>query len=224
MRPWPEAESKKSTFLNLYRSPAEHSTQGEMLKGLRNHNLNLCPSCGQAGQPNTLDHYLPKDDYPHFCVTPLNLFPMCSTCQTKKGTSTGDNEQPRFFIHPYFDLFVAERVIEVKIEPPFDAPSFKLRPDSNLVSSNLALVKSHIRELELEQRYAHFFREQYIRLLKLVSQMRSNDIDVEVMLNSCRIVESDPCKNSWMHIFYACVTTNTELLVHLKNGQLPEYI
>src|SRR3546814_3004594 len=54
------------------------------------HELNHCPACGEPGTPNTLDHYLPKGRYPHFCVTPLNLFPMCDACQQAKGEKTGD--------------------------------------------------------------------------------------------------------------------------------------
>ena len=67
-----------------------------MLQSLRNHDLQLCPACGEAGAPNTLDHYLPKGKYPHFCVTPHNLFPMCDACQRRKGDRTGDENNPRF--------------------------------------------------------------------------------------------------------------------------------
>ena len=74
---WSDIEDRKGSFLNLYRSPAENSAQGTILKRLRDHDLVLCPACGELGRPNTLDHYLPKGKYPHFCITPHNLFPMC---------------------------------------------------------------------------------------------------------------------------------------------------
>ena len=102
--PWAGIEPRKATFLNLYGS--RDGVQKPVLTRMRDdHGLNYCPACGEPGTPNTLDHYLPKDSYPHFCVTPLNLFPMCDACQEEKGTKTGDADSPRFFIHPYFDVF-----------------------------------------------------------------------------------------------------------------------
>jgi hypothetical protein len=115
---WTAVQARKNTFLNLYLSPAENSAQGNMLLDMRQHDLTVCPACGELGRPNTLDHYLPKNIYPHFCVTPVNLFPMCDACQLAKGTKVGDLSSPRFFVHPYFDAIVAEQVLSLKIYPP----------------------------------------------------------------------------------------------------------
>lgn len=65
-----------------------------------------CPLCG-IGTVNTLDHHLPKTEYPILAVVPNNLIPSCEWCQGEKGTTypTSAGEQT---IHPYFDDFDSE--------------------------------------------------------------------------------------------------------------------
>lgn len=224
IKPWPQIDSKKTSFLNLYCSPKDGSVQGEMLKELRAHELNLCPSCGEAGRPNTLDHYLPKEAYPHFCVTPYNLFPMCDICQGKKGVKTGGTVNPRFFLHPYFDVFVAKQVIELTIDPPYVTPTFNLQPDTTLTLQQSRLVESHIRELEIVQRYGRFFREQYIRLLRLVQEIRESKQEVDVTLELFRKDADRLSKNAWDYVFYSAVLSNPALMTYLRKEDLPAYL
>jgi hypothetical protein len=220
---WPAISPRKGTFLNLYLSPRMGSAQGEMMALLRDNDLTLCPICGEAGRPNTLDHYLPKARYPHFCVTPLNLFPMCDACQLAKGNKTGNTDSPRFFIHPYFDVFVAHRVLELTIESPYDEPTFALSSRSGLSAEHTELLTSHLRELRIVARYAHFFRGQHRRLLKLVSAMRESDQNIQVNLAAFRDSCSTPSRNSWEYVFYCAVLADGDLLQYLENAQLPEY-
>lgn len=221
---WPDIEHKKNSFLNLYLSPAEGSVQGRMLDTLRDHNLLLCPACGEAGAPNTLDHYLPKERYPHFCVTPHNLFPMCDACQNNKGEKTGDMVNPKFFLHPYFDVFVAEQVLELKIQEPFDTPTFDLGPVTYLTQAQASLVACHARELEIIPRYARFFRVQYGRLLRLVHKLRSARLNVVDHLKAFQSNCETPTKNAWDHIFYSSALSNQFLLSYLQNHDLPAFL
>lgn len=220
---WPDIEHKKNSFMNLYLSPAEGSVQGAILAALRSHELSLCPACGEAGAPNTLDHYLPKGKYPHFCVTPYNLFPMCDACQTNKKDKTGDAANPRFFLHPYFDMFIANQVIALSIEPPFTTPTFDLSPVADLTAPQKNLVGCHIRELDVVPRYARFFRNEYQRLLKLVNQLRIADLDVQEHLMSFRDRAATPTTNAWEHVFFAAVLADPALIAYLTAADLPAY-
>jgi hypothetical protein len=224
VHPWAAVQGRRSTFLNLYLSPVEGSVQDGVLKALRAHGLTICPSCGEPGRPNTLDHYLPKGGYPHFCITPVNLFPMCDACQKAKGEKTGDDHSPRFFIHPYFDTFVAEQVLRLEIAGPFDAPGFQLVVVEDLSDDDKALVRSHVRELEIEQRYAKFFRDTYRRLLRLVGAMRESGQDVHGSLATFRIGVAHPTANGWEHVFYDAVLETPALLDYLMNADLPQYL
>lgn len=220
---WPDIAHKKNSFLNLYLSPTEGSVQGDMLAAMRDHELSLCPACGEAGAPNTLDHYLPKGQYPHFCVTPHNLFPMCDACQTNKKEKTGDGADPRFFIHPYFDVFAANQVLELAINPPFDAPTFDLGAVAGLTAAQRALVNRHVTELGIVKRYARFFRNQHQRLLRLVQSVREADLDVEANLILFRDNAASPTRNAWEHVFYDAVLGNADMLAYLKDDALPAY-
>ncbi len=220
---WPDIEYKKNSFLNLYLSPKDGSVQGNMLAAMRDHKLSLCPACGEAGAPNTLDHYLPKGLYPHFCVTPYNLFPMCDACQTNKKDKTGDAADPKFFIHPYFDVFAANQVLQLTIEPPFDAPAFEFGAVPQLPAPQRALVNRHVKELGIVQRYARFFRNQHQRLLRLCQKLREEDLDVETNLGFFRDNAAVPTRNSWEHVFYSAVLCNADMLVYLRDGDFPDY-
>jgi hypothetical protein len=220
---WPDIADKKGSFLNLYLSPTKGSVQGAVLKAMRDHGLSLCPACGEAGAPNTLDHYLPKGKYPHFCVTPHNLFPMCDACQGKKGEKTGDTAAPRFFLHPYFDLFIANQVLELAIKPPFDTPSFDLSAAAGLTATQRALVNRHLLELGIIPRYGVFFRNQHQRLLRLVQSLREAKLDVAENLTIFRDNATHPTRNAWEHVFYHAVVANTDMLTYLTDGDFPAY-
>lgn len=221
---WPAIDGRKKSFLSLYLSPKEGAAQRLILDVLRDHDLTACPGCGEAGRPNTLDHYLPKDEYPHFCITPHNLFPMCDACQKEKGTKTGDHADARFFLHPYFDVFIAEQVLELTIQAPFATPLFDLHPAPGLTLEQERLVSLHIRELAIVPRYARFFREQFRRLLRLVSKMRASGQDVRASLELFKSNAEIPTLNGWEHIFYEAVLNNPDFLEFLENEDLPAYL
>lgn len=218
------AINRKKSFLNLYLAPDDDSAHGKVIAVLRDHKLNLCPACGEMGKPNTLDHYLPKGLFPQFCVTPLNLFPMCDACQKEKLEKTGGAAEPRFFLHPYFDAFISNQVLTITIEPPFDTPSFVLNISNNLTPEQYSVLAAHVRELKIEERFAHFFKDQNMRTLKLVKSLRSAALPIEATLRSIEQSHQAPTLNSWEHIYYKGVVDNPDMIDYLANGQLPAYV
>ena len=139
---WAEADGHCIAFQNLYLSPKDGQAQHQVLLDLRAHKLTHCPACGEPGGPNTLDHYLPKTTYPHFSVEPHNLVPMCDACQGKKLANVGDIDHPKFFVHPYFDTFVDQHVVQLifarpLIHPPTNSRSaLRSRPSRSPWSRN----------------------------------------------------------------------------------------
>ncbi len=221
---WPVIEPQKERFLNLYSSKAK-SVQKPVVKKMRDeHGLSYCPACGEPGSPYTLDHYLPKTLYSHFCVTPLNLFPMCDACQNKKGTKTCGKNGHRLFIHPYFDVFVAEQVIELTFQPPYDAPGFALKPREDLPPEHAQLVGSHMRELAMKERYLSYFKGQHRRLLRLVDDLRRSAQDVRASLVGFRNSSAIFGANVWDHVFYAAVLEDHAMMAYLENDPLPPYV
>lgn len=220
---WDAIMENRKRFLNLYNSPAPHSVQAPILASLRERKLQYCPSCGEEGTPNTLDHYLPKDGYPHFAITPANLVPMCDICQQIKGVEVLDAEGRRIYLHPYFDEFLAAQVLRLVIGRPYETPEhFVLEPNLDLPEDLSAMTQRHIDGLQLVRRYGHFFRDSYIRLLKLARQARSTGQDIPSLIGMFRAFHAASAANVWPHIFYAAVAEDDDLLDYLAHGDLPE--
>lgn len=217
---WPQIAPHAGTFQRLYTHARPGSAQRAVLDQLRDHGLDLCPACGEAGVPQTLDHYLPKGKYPEFSIEPANLFPMCDACQSAKKEKTG-TVAGRYFIHPYFDTFSRPQIVNLSITPPYESPGFLLAPHPELTDVEVVLVGTHLRELDIHERYVVFFRNEHRRLLRNVSRMRANGQDVIQSLGGFMAGFADPTPNSWQYVFYDGVLGNPDLRRYLTAEQLP---
>ena len=216
--------SEKTKFINLYSHPSDTSAQKPILDNLRERSIQICPCCGEDGTPNTLDHYLPKDKYPEFSILSKNLFPMCDICQGKKSTKDTDNLNQRIFIHPYYDDFINNQILNLVIEPPYQSPiNFFLVVNDILHIDQQNLVNRHITELGIHQRYSKYFRDQYFRILRVVSDIRNNGDDVVVMLNQFARMAKLKSINSWEHIFYSSVINDEDLIHFLCNDDTTKW-
>ncbi len=107
-----------------------------------------CPLCG-IGTVNTLDHFLPKTQFPVFSVTPSNLIPACAWCQWEKrdyysATSGGQ------ILHPYFDDFNTDEwlVADVVVGCPA-AFRFYSSPPNHWSAPKRARASTHLKQLKL---------------------------------------------------------------------------
>lgn len=221
---WPLAAANSGVFKNLYAYSDEKYCHVRIIKGLRERTLDYCPACGEDGTPNTLDHYLPQKVYPEYAISPINLSPMCDICQGHKLEKTVDGDGGRIFLHPYFDTFLAHRVLEVEIAAPFESPTFSLNVVSSVLAPNRDVVARHIAELKLHARYATFLEKEYIRLLRLCADSREVGVDVRLQLPIWARNAKRKAENSWNHILYASVLGNQALVIYLAEGKLPEML
>lgn len=218
-----EVDGKK--FVNLYKNPKEESVHRPILESLRARTLQICPACGEDGTPNTLDHYLPKDDFPEFAITAANLSPMCDICQGEKKIKTVTAANERIFLHPYYDEFLDTQVVVLEFGKPLETPpSITLRASRALNVTQKALVSRHLHELGVIRRYNHFFRDEYMRLLRLTSDMRQRGQNLREQLENFRNMASYKSVNSWLHVFYAGVMDDSDLMVYLETGELPDFV
>lgn len=63
---------------------------------------NFCPLC-EINLVNTMDHFIPQNDYPLLAVHPRNLIPSCSMCNGHKSDSITDGNGNRKFWNAYID-------------------------------------------------------------------------------------------------------------------------
>ncbi len=61
----------------------------------------ICPLCGHR-TVSTLDHYLPKAQFPLLAVIPFNLIPACSDCNKLKLNVVPKTTEEQT-LHPYYD-------------------------------------------------------------------------------------------------------------------------
>lgn len=73
----------------------------------------LCPYCG-APAVTDLDHYLPRSKYKDFSIYGANLVPSCHPCNNVKRDFAPDDEAELDLVHPYFDQFPEEPLLEVQ--------------------------------------------------------------------------------------------------------------
>lgn len=117
--------------------------------------LPCCPMCGSPSI-GTLDHYLPKEEYPEFAVLPSNLLPTCSLCnsgskgRTYKGMTHGER-----FLHPYFDQVADKAFWHIVVHPPYGAPTFQPIADTDVDDAMLSMVNFHLREIFGETFHTH---------------------------------------------------------------------
>ncbi len=148
---------KKSELIKLY---GYHMVDRQPGRGLYDVILvaakEKCPFCGGIGRPKSLDHYLPKANYPQYAVLPQNLVPCCRDCNTEKSNAlaTAVDEQA---IHPYFDddkFFLEQWVFaRVNLTHPCSLVYFSEPPNGwSDVEKNRA--SNHFRDFNIGIRYS----------------------------------------------------------------------
>ena len=199
----------KYDFKNLYskfRTPkGKMKNKWCATKLIENLDIKVCPYCGQQyfglipDKENnnykiseaTLDHFLPKNEYPYLALNIYNLIPVCNTCN-----STYKNQHDEIFLHPFFESlqdniifyldnnsipnFLFNRNIDINIE--------------NVCEDNIYMrVDNQIERLRLKDRYKYYqdiiksllykriaFNHPYVQQLSKLLQL--SNINIEQML------------------------------------------
>lgn len=104
-------EELKRGLKKHYSSPPEGLNY---LESLRKSSPQVCPMCG-GFHPTTLDHYLPKTNYPAWAIYSKNLIPACN-CNIVRGEVVKSDMNPLGrILHPYFDDCLNDRIITTDI-------------------------------------------------------------------------------------------------------------
>jgi hypothetical protein len=90
-----------------------------------NHDFTSCPMCGSTNV-TSLDHILPKEDYPELAVFSYNVVPSCQPCNNRRRTKGALANSPGF-IHPYFDTTILDALeLRIQFSQHGSAVGFKL--------------------------------------------------------------------------------------------------
>lgn len=138
-------------FVAGQRALWERYRKDERVVALRHIRLPSCPMCGSQ-TTGSVDHYLPRETFAEFSVLFENLVPACGICNSAgKGKTYRGGVATERFIHPYYDLWAADPVWKVDIEPPFEAPTFSASPIAGLAAPILQIVAFHLKQVLSEQ-------------------------------------------------------------------------
>jgi 5-methylcytosine-specific restriction endonuclease McrA len=136
---------------------------------------NRCPYC-DISEATTVDHYLPKDEFPQYSFFPPNLIPCCWECNHNKGENWSTKKRTRLFIHLYYDTIPFKRILFAKINH-LDFSAFKLpsiKPKGNkksvahlFLNNDMArvddymykILRNHFAVLKLYERYLQCISE-----------------------------------------------------------------
>lgn len=132
-----KTEFAKDTLENLVGlHPNLTSTEKKELKSLYSYNRNpikklrnqvltergylneFCPLCG-VNLVNTMDHYIPQENYPLFVVHPLNLIPSCSQCNERKSDTILENGTRKFW-NAYLDIPPEDQYLKCDVKAGLD--------------------------------------------------------------------------------------------------------
>lgn len=101
--PATKANAIKLQYEKTYKGKEHYYLRDSLIK-----DVHRCPYCS-INQPSTLDHYMPKSDYPALSMCRLNLVPMCPDCNRKKKDYPYAD-----FIHSYYQSFPKSQFLKAK--------------------------------------------------------------------------------------------------------------
>jgi hypothetical protein len=172
----------KANLLKLYSSQRKSiiELKIELTTNEFNQRVNTCPNC-TIEKVASLDHYIPKDEFPEFSVNPINLVPCCSTCNSKKKENWKDDKN-LLFLNLYSDVIPLSQYLFVNVISKTEF-TFELKNVSKIDLTLFKVIESHYDKLNLLQRFREDSDEVISELDILISSARYLMNDDKKLLN-----------------------------------------
>lgn len=190
----------KANLLKLYSSQRKPiiELKKELTTNEFNQKINTCPNC-TIEKVASLDHYIPKEEFPEFSVNPINLVPCCSTCNSKKKENWKDDKK-MLFLNLYSDVIPNSQYLFVNVVSKTEF-TFELKNVSKIDLNLFKVIDSHYSRLNLLQRFREDSDEVISELDLLISNGRdsfNNDIKLEKFINNhYSTIEKRDGVNNW---------------------------
>lgn len=175
-----------------------------------------CPFCGGIGEPNELDHFLPKSGFGYYSIFPYNLIPICKDCNQLYKKTFYPTEKNKQLIHPYLDndcifneqwLF-AEITID-NSDVSLCIVKFYVKPPNHWSKDLKGKVRFHFEKFNLKERY---IKKSSLELSQLMSQIIEFKERGKCKLNEVDVLEclilpviGDNRVNSWKKALYEAI-------------------
>jgi len=166
---------EKSDLLKLYTSSNSRlvKLKNSITTVLDNRAMNTCQYC-TITPIGSLDHIIPKDEFPEFSVNPKNLLPACTTCNSHKSENwKGSNKT--LFLNLYTDVLPSEQYLYVDIVllDKNILPTFELRNTNHIDVAFFELLMSHYTRLHLPKRFKQESHKVISELTNLITASKN---------------------------------------------------
>lgn len=106
-----------------------------------------CPVCGSSGG-RSLDHALPRSEFPEFSIVRENLVPACTICNSdEKGREYRGSVPNERLLHPYYDDWASEAIWQVEFGQDLSALVLKAVPVPGMTTAKRATVAFHLEKV-----------------------------------------------------------------------------
>lgn len=140
----------------------------------------------------TLDHFIPKEEFPEFSVNPLNLFPCCPTCNSKKSYLCFDGDES-LFLNLYLDELPNKKYLKAEFDFDGNIPlvTFSLYNPENIDVNDFRTIKNHYERLKLLERMRVKSDEVITEIINALKTHYKKDSDIESLKNFIEDEEND---------------------------------
>ncbi|WP_386686441.1 HNH endonuclease [Lonepinella sp. MS14437] len=169
-----------------------------------------CPYCGGIGEPNELDHFLPKSKFAYYAIFPYNLVPVCKDCNQKYKKEFYPIEKNKQLIHPYLDndCFFNEQWLSAEYMLNGGDIKFYPTPPDKWSQDKKAKVMFHFRFFELDRRFSIRSTSDLVDLVEEIKYRKKKngnprdfiDDRLNVVINNSKY-----CKNYWKVVLYQAI-------------------
>jgi 5-methylcytosine-specific restriction endonuclease McrA len=187
--------------------------RGSILKRI---SVARCPFCG-ISESSTLDHYLPKEQYPEFSVFSLNLVPCCSPCNTRKRDKILDDDtEVRLFVHPHFDQIPTTLFLAADIDLQANAIvlGFRVTRPAGMALASFQHLRSHFRLLDLADRYRRMALEHLGGQYRALKRAYGPGEDAERVASELALAAEDfeerYGENYWLAVLYRALAAHDD--------------
>lgn len=213
----------EAPLTNLQKEAMRHAftVETEPMKALRGDLLKRtsvarCPFCG-ISESSTLDHYLPKEQYPEFSVFPKNLVPSCAVCNTRKRDRVLDEgTSVRMFLHPCYDTIpeMAFLAVRARMEANALILSYRLTRPVGMTLRTFRHLQSHFNKLDLADRYRRMGLEhlgsQYPALRRAYGLAEESNRVADKLIEGAQDFEEVSGPNYWLAKLYRALAGNDD--------------
>lgn len=175
-----------------------------------------CQNC-TMNEVNSLDHFIPKEQFPEFSVNPKNLFPCCSRCNSYKGDKWRDTGV-RTSLNLYIDELpdVQYLFVNAEIGNNYIETEFYLDNRQGIDADLFTLISNHYTDLHLLERFSEGADDVITSFKNILNSARDNLSLLDTRNLAKSILEKDRIAfgfNYWQSVLKNELIDNDDFLI-----------